>query len=74
MITDEPDDLFKRRLDMMERIYRSLCAHPHYGPLMVQQNEAELIEDLRQEWRERQERARARKRHDLREDASLSEG
>ncbi|KTR42746.1 hypothetical protein NS263_01585 [Curtobacterium oceanosedimentum] len=74
MITDEPDDLFKRRLDMMERIYRSLCAHPHYGPLMVQQNEAELIEDLRQEWRERQERARARKGHDLREDASLSEG
>ncbi len=45
---------------MMERIYRSLCAHPHYGPLMVEQNEAELIEDLRQEWRERQERARRR--------------
>ncbi|MBP1301522.1 hypothetical protein [Curtobacterium sp. 1310] len=60
MITDEPDDLFKRRLDMMERIYRSLCAHPHYGPLMAEQNEAELIEDLRQEWRERQERARHR--------------
>ena len=74
MITDEPDDLFKRRLDMMERIYRSLMAHPHYGPLMVEQREVELLEDLRQEWRERLERARAHDVHDLREEASLAEG
>ena len=74
MITDEPDDLFKRRLARVERAVANLLADPHYGPLVEPEGRLELLEDLRQEWRERQERARARERDDLHEDASLAEG
>lgn len=71
MITDEDDLRFKQRLDRMERRVLRLMAHPHYGPLMVQEGRVERLEEMRIEWRERQERARARK---LRWEASISEG
>uniref|UniRef100_A0A942SYV6 Uncharacterized protein n=1 Tax=Neobacillus citreus TaxID=2833578 RepID=A0A942SYV6_9BACI len=71
MISDEDDDTFKRRLDRMEFRTPLLLAHPHYGPLMRQKGAVERLEAMRIEWRERQERARARQ---LRWEASISEG
>ncbi|WP_182047686.1 hypothetical protein [Curtobacterium sp. ME26] len=73
MITDESDRLFKRRLEMVERAFEHLLADPHYGPLMLEDGRPEFLADLRQEWRERQDRARAHLVHDLREEASLAE-
>lgn len=71
MISDDDDVRFKRRLDGMERRFPILMADPHYGPLMVQEGHVELLAEMRIEWREREERARARK---LRWEASISEG
>jgi len=71
MISDEPDDTFKARLDRMERRAPILLADPHYGPLYRAKGGPELIEEMRIEWREREERARARK---LRWEASITEG
>lgn len=74
MITDEPDAMFKLRLRRVERAFEHLLAHPHYGPLVIEEGRLELLEDLWQEWRERQDRARAHLARDLREEASLAEG
>jgi hypothetical protein len=71
VISDEDDWRFKQRLDRMERRFPSLMAHPHYGPLMIQEGHVELLEEMRIEWRERQERARARA---LKWDASIADG
>ncbi|MDM7893148.1 hypothetical protein [Curtobacterium caseinilyticum] len=73
MITDESDRAFKQRLTRVERAFASLLADPHYGPLMHEDGRPEFLADLRQEWRERQERARTDKVQDLREEASLAE-
>lgn len=71
MISDEDDRRFKQRLDRMERRFPSLMSDPHYGPLMIQEGHVELLEEMRIEWRERQERARARQ---LKWDASIADG
>lgn len=71
MISDEPDETFKARLDRMERRTPSLLAHPHYGPLLRAKGGVERLAAMRIEWREREERARARA---LRWEASISEG
>ncbi|MDP4334011.1 hypothetical protein Q7F20_11590 [Curtobacterium sp. A7_M15] len=71
MISDEDDWSFKARLDRMERRTPKLLANPHYGPLVRAAGDLERLEEMRIEWRERQERARARK---LRWEASISEG
>jgi hypothetical protein len=71
MISREDDASFKRRLDHMERSWPILLADPHYGPLMREKRAEERLAAARIEWRERQERARARR---LRWEASVSEG
>ncbi|MFJ3035295.1 hypothetical protein ACIPC2_12890 [Curtobacterium pusillum] len=71
MISDEDDTSFKARLDRMERRTPSLLANPHYGPLVRAAGDLERLAEMRTEWREREERARARK---LRWEASISEG
>jgi len=71
MISDEDDHTFKQRLDRMERRTPILLADPHYGPLIREAGDLERLEAMRIEWRERQERARARQ---LRWEASISEG
>jgi hypothetical protein len=65
------DAAFKRRLDAMEEDYPVLLAHPHYGPILRRQGAEERWERMRKEWREREERARARR---LRYEASFAEG
>ncbi|WP_439693501.1 hypothetical protein ACRQ4B_04505 [Curtobacterium sp. SP.BCo] len=71
MISDEPDERFKARLDRLERSTPRLLADPHYGPLLRAEGGVEFLDEMRIEWREREERARARK---LRWEASISEG
>ncbi len=71
MISDIDDREFKRRLDRMERNYPSLLADPHYGPLLRAEGGPERLAAARREWREREERARARR---LRWEASVGEG
>ncbi|WP_152999495.1 hypothetical protein [Curtobacterium citreum] len=71
MITDEPDWRFKQRLGMLEMAWPRLLADPHYGPLMHSTGRVHLLDEFRQEWREREERARARR---LRWEASVGEG
>ncbi|MCS5509532.1 hypothetical protein NY546_09530 [Curtobacterium flaccumfaciens pv. flaccumfaciens] len=70
MISKLSDKDFKRWLDRRELTTPALLADPHYGPMMRAKGaEAELAQ-MRIEWRERQERARARK---LKDEASFGE-
>lgn len=71
MISDLDDEAFERRLEAMEHDYPVLLAHPHYGPLLRAKGGMARLEAARIEWRERQERARARR---LREEASWADG
>ncbi|TCK65541.1 hypothetical protein [Curtobacterium sp. PhB136] len=70
MISEESDKDFKRHLDVLELTTPKLLAHHHYGPMMRAQNAEEELRQARMEWRERQERARARK---LRYEASFAD-
>ncbi len=70
MISDESDASFKRHLDILEFTTPPLLASDHYGPLMRAQNAEQELLDARAEWRERQERARARK---LKDEASFAD-
>lgn len=71
MISDLDDEAFERRLEAMERNYPRLLASEHYRPLMLAKGGMAPLEAARIEWRERQERARARR---LREEASWADG
>ncbi len=71
MISTISDRAFKKRLDRAELCVPPLLADPHYGPLMRAEGADRELDDMRAEWRERQERARARK---LRWEASIAEG
>lgn len=71
MITKESDENFKFWLDRMEENYVVLSADPHYRPIIEREDMLGFLHELRSEWRERQERARARQ---LRADASAAEG
>ena len=70
MISKMGDQEFKRRLDLRELTTARLLASAHYGPILRAQGAQEELEQMRIEWRERQERARARK---LREEASFAD-
>jgi hypothetical protein len=61
MISKLSDRQFKHRLDMAEICIPDLLEDPHYGPLMRAKGRDVELRELRAEWRERQERARARK-------------
>jgi len=71
MISKMSDREFKHRLDLRELTTARLLASTHYGPILRAQGAEEQLERMRTEWREREERARARK---LRWEASISEG
>ncbi len=71
MISKHSDRAFKRWLDSMEHCYPILLADRDYGPIMRARGAEEELRQARIEWRERQERARARR---LRWEASMSEG
>ncbi|OIH92581.1 hypothetical protein [Curtobacterium sp. MCBA15_001] len=60
MISDLSDKAFKRWLDVLEMTTPPLLASTHYGPMLRAQNAEQELEEARTEWRERQERARAR--------------
>lgn len=60
MISKESDEDFRMRLWRAELCIPRLLAHPHYGPLMRAKGRDVELAELRAEWRERQERARAR--------------
>ncbi|WP_139166364.1 hypothetical protein [Curtobacterium sp. UNCCL20] len=64
------DRTFKRRLDRRELTTPALLASEHYGPILRAQGAQAELEQMRIEWRERQERARARK---LRYEASFAD-
>jgi hypothetical protein len=70
VISDMSDRTFKRRLDRREYTTPRLLASAHYGPILRAQGAEEELAQMRIEWRERQERARARK---LREEASFAD-
>ncbi|MFK4482069.1 hypothetical protein [Curtobacterium sp. RIT-PI-V] len=70
MISRLTDEEFKRWLDNREMTTPRLLASPHYGPLMRAKGAEEQLAQMRLEWRERQERARARK---LKYEASFGE-
>lgn len=70
MISNLSDKAFKRWLDSREETTPALLADPHYGPIMRSRGAEEELVQMRIEWRERQERARARK---LRYEASFGE-
>lgn len=70
MISEASDEAFKRWLDVLEFTTPALMADPHYGPIKRARGDEEELRQLRAEWRERQERARARK---LREEASFAD-
>ncbi|MCJ1715946.1 hypothetical protein ACLBWP_17605 [Microbacterium sp. M1A1_1b] len=60
MISDKSDAEFQLSLWRAELCIPRLLAHPHYGPLMRAKGRDVELAELRAEWRERQERARAR--------------
>ncbi|WIB77850.1 hypothetical protein DEJ28_01775 [Curtobacterium sp. MCPF17_002] len=64
------DRSFKRWLDCLEFTTPTLLASPHYGPIVRARGVEEELRQARIEWRERQERARARK---LRYEASFAD-
>ncbi|WP_422874704.1 hypothetical protein [Curtobacterium sp. RRHDQ66] len=55
---------------MAEICIPDLLDDPHYGPLMRAKGRDVELAELRAEWRERQERARARK---LKDEASFAD-
>ncbi len=71
MISTMSDTEFKQWLDGMEVAVPRLLASTHYGPLARARGDDERLRRARIEWRESEERARARK---LRWEASISEG
>ncbi|WP_420369592.1 hypothetical protein [Curtobacterium sp. L1-20] len=62
---------FKRRLDYAELCIPPLLADPHDGPRVRAEGGDRELAALRAEWREREERARARR---LKWEASIAEG
>lgn len=70
MISKMSDAEFKWRLDMAEMCLPDLLDDPHYGPIMRRKGSDVELAELRAEWRERQERARARK---LKDEASFAD-
>lgn len=70
MISKLSDRSFKRWLDALELTTPHLLADRHYGPIMRAKGAEEELRQARIEWRERQERARARK---LRYEASFAD-
>lgn len=70
MISDQSDEDFRLRLWRAEVCIPRLLVHPHYGPLMRAKGRDVELAELRAEWRERQERARARA---LRYEASFAD-
>lgn len=70
MISEMSDRAFKKRLDMRELCVPPLLEDPHYAPLVRAMGADRELAELRAEWRERQERARARR---LRAEASFAD-
>ncbi|WP_413600138.1 hypothetical protein [Curtobacterium sp. Curtsp57] len=61
MISKLSDHEFKRRLDDAELCIPRLLESEYYRPIMIAKGRDVELAELRAEWRERQERARARK-------------
>ncbi|WP_144764654.1 hypothetical protein [Curtobacterium sp. 9128] len=70
MISKLSDRAFKERLDRAELCIPALLESEYYRPIMLAKGRDVELQELRAEWRERQERARARR---LRYEASFAD-